>query len=434
MVKRNSIFDLSGISIIACDCLQAVICIFIDLFFVSKILKSGVMGETGIFNISNQIMTIGLFYIVEYSVLTFSYFFSGFLLRKINKSFFVSIGSILLGVTVLLVYLLQNSLMTFAPLIAAVYGLAWAFYSAGYHNLTAETISSKHQVKFFAVKKIMYQLVFVAFPISLGLVADIDFSLVTYIMFGISALLIIFSFLIRPKKSIQMEFNLPKFTKYLYQNRKQLKPLWCMYIQNFFRGASYDCFTTLVTILVFTSFQSNSSLGMFQSIFNACSLLTIFFYLKYYRKKRAVGFIGTIISLVACTVIAILSSTNQITILLFYGIYATLNVVLMSVSDSRRSGVVRVLSLHSHILESSAIGEFFLGAGRLIGSLLIVLAGVFDAIRGGGTLFLKIDLALTCVFYICYGLSIIFMEKTLIKQDEEFRQAHLTESIEKVED
>ena len=431
MIKktRNSVFDLSGISIIACDCLQAVVCIFIDLFFISKILKSG-SGD----GISSQIVSIGLFYAIEYLVLSGSYAFTGYALKKINKSIFVSIGSILLAVVVILVYFLQNNLMTFVPLIAVVYGMGFGLFSAGYNGLATETISSKHQVKFFAVKKIMFQAVYVIFPILLGLFADIDFSIVTYIMFGVTFLLIVFSFLIRPKKKFQQSFDIPKFTKYMWQNRKQNKALWLVYLQNFFRGASYDCFTTLITILVISTFNTNTSLGMFQSIFTACSLLTMFLYLKFYRKKRSVIFIAPIISLVACTVVAILSATNSVTIVLFYGVYATLNVILMSVSDSRRAGVVRFLSLHSHILESNALSEFSLGLGRILGSLLLIFAGLFDGLMGGGTIFLKVALGIVVLLYIMYGLSLIWLEKTLIKQDEEFRKAHLEENIVKIED
>ena len=107
----------------------------------------------------------------------------------------------------------------------------------------------------------------------------------------------------------------------------------------------------------------------------------------------------------------------------------------MSISDSRRSGVVRVLSLHSHILESNAFSEFFLGAGRVFSSVLLLLSGVFDSlISENSTLFLKIALGIVCFMYIMYGISIIWLEKALIKQDEEFKQLHSSEQIEKTED
>ena len=166
------------------------------------------------------------------------------------------------------------------------------------------------------------------------------------IMLVICALLIVFSFLIKPKQKYQLSFNLRQLNKILVENKEQTKPLRLVYLSNFFRGASYDCFTTLITILVMRSFGSNTSLGMFQSIFTAVSLITMCFYLRFYRKKRAKAFIIPTIVLVACTIIAIFSVTNKTTIIIFYAVYSVLNVILMAISDSRRSGVVRVLSLN----------------------------------------------------------------------------------------
>ena len=120
--SKNGVFNLSGISIIACDCLQAVICIFIDLFFVSKILNTADLSAERV-NMSHQIITIGAFYAIDYLCIIFSYLINGHILRKINKSIFVSIGAILLAAVVLLVYFLQDNLMTFVPLIATIYGM-----------------------------------------------------------------------------------------------------------------------------------------------------------------------------------------------------------------------------------------------------------------------------------------------------------------------
>lgn len=426
---RRKIFNLSAISIIACECLQAVITIFVDSFLIAQILNNPAN------TVAENIINIGIFYVIYYSVVCLSYSVSGIVLKRINKSIFVSIGAILLTLVIVLVYFIGENISTYVPLLAVLYGIAYSFFSSGFTNLTAETISSKHQVRFFAVKRILFQITYIIFPITLGVIIDkVNFTFMAMIMLVICAALIVFSFLIRPKKIYRQAFNLKKFVKRLKDNKEELKPLLKMYVTNFFRGASYDCFTTLITILVMKSFGSNTSLGMFQSIFTACSLVTMFFYLRYYRKKRAEKFIIPTIVLVAIAVIAILCATNKVTIIIFYAVYAILNVILMSISDSRRSGVVRQLSLHYHILESNAIAEFFMGAGRVLSSVVLLLSGVLDNVVGGGTLFLKIALGFVCVMYIFYGLSIIWLEKSLIKQDERFRAAHASEKITKNED
>lgn len=423
--NKRKIFDLSAISIIACDCLQAVICIFVDLFLVSKILKSPDATMT------QNIVRIGLFYVIYNAVMALSYVFCGNILKKINKSIFISSGAVVLTCVVLLIYLLDNKVSEFVPLVALLYGIGFGLYCNGYYNLTSESISSKVQVKFFAVKRILFQATYIIFPITLGLVIDnVNFSFMALIMLVVCVALVIFSFLIRPKKHFDMSFNLVKFHKRLNSDKEKYKPLRLMYWSSFFRGASFDCFTTLITILVITFVGSNTSLGMFQSVFTACSLLTMSFYLIYYRKKRAAHFFVPTIALVSLAVVGILCATNSTTIIVFYAVYTILNVVLMSVSDSRRSSVARTLSLHADILESTAFVGFYLGAGRILSFVVLLVAGVLDGVVGtGDLLFVKIALGYVAFMYVMYGLSLLRVERALVKQDEEFLKEHQGEEI-----
>lgn len=436
---KSKIFNLSAISIIACDCLQAIICIFMDSFFISQLLTKS-DGST-----SMNIIFIGLFYVVYYIVLVAQYWIWGNLMKKINKSVFVTIGAVFLTLVIFLVYFLNTIPYFTVPLIAICYGIGFGFFSSGYSNLTAETISSKHQVRFFAVKRIMFQATYIIAPISIGyIISAMQFKGMALVMLIVCVALIVFSFLIRPKTSYKQTFKPVKFISYLKEHKSEVKPILWVMVSDFFRGASYDSFTTLITILVMFAFNSTTKLGTFQSIFTACSLVTMFFYLKFYRKKRAKGFILPTITLVSASIIAILGTiiagqifgtAGQVVIIVFYAVYAILNVILMSVSDSRRAGVVRMLSLHSHILEYSAIRETSLAVGRVVSSFAILFAGLFDMLVGNNSIiFLSIGIAFVCVMYVFYGLSLMKLEKVLVKQDEEFRQVHIAEQIEKTED
>ena len=220
-------------------------------------------------------------------------------------------------------------------------------------------------------------------------------------------------------------------------NKQSTEPLKFAYLSNFFRGASSDCFTTILTILVWVAFQSNASLGTLQSIFTLCSLVTMFLYLRYYRKKRAKTFIIPTIILVCLAAVGIVASvgTSMVAIVIFYAVYTIFNTVLISISDSRRASVARTLSLHSHILENTAFMEFSLAAGRVLSSILLMLSGIFDGLIGGGsTIFLLITLGVVCVFYIFFGIALYWVEKSLILQDEQFHKVHINEVYENIED
>ena len=103
-MKKRKIFDLSAISIIACDCLQGIILIFVDLFLVANILKNNSFGQ----DISYNIIQIGLFYTIYYATLGLSYLWTGYFLKNHNKSIFVSIGSIGLTGVILFIYFLMD--------------------------------------------------------------------------------------------------------------------------------------------------------------------------------------------------------------------------------------------------------------------------------------------------------------------------------------
>ncbi len=432
MKRKSKIFDLSAISIVACDSIQCALLIFIDLFLISNVLKDVN------YDISYKIIQIGLFYIIYYGVLGTSYLFTGYYLKNHNKSVFVSIGAFGFTAVVVLIYFLRDNLVTFLPIIALLYGLSFSFYSPGYHNLTSETISSKHQVRFFAIKRIVVQLVYVLFPVVFGLIDEhINFSVVIIIMAVLCVALVVFSFLIKPKKVFKLSFNLRKYGRYLKDHKQSAEPLKFVYLSNFFRGASVDCFTTLLTILVWIGAQSTSTLGTLQSVFTLVSIITLFLYLRYYRKKRSKTFLFPCFILVAISAISIIltEGTNMVAITIFYAVYTILNVIYISLSDSRKASVVRILSLHSHILESTAFMELSLAGGRVFSSLLLVLAGLFDGLIGTNlNIFLLVTVGVVGVLYIFFGLSLYWIERSLIRQDDQFHKMHVNELYEKVED
>ena len=125
----------------------------------------------------------------------------------------------------------------------------------------------------------------------------------------------------------------------------------------------------------------------------------------------------------------------MVAITIFYAVYTILNVVYISISDSRKASVVRILSLHSHILESTAIMELTLAGGRVFSSLLLLLSGLFDGLIGNNSnIFLLVTLGIIAVLYIFLGLSLYWIEKSLIRQDMQFHKIHTNELYEKVED
>lgn len=424
----RKIFDVSAISLIVCECVQTIIKIFVDLFLVSKIYACDI-------SVSLKITYIALFYIIQFTLTGLPFLFNGYILRIINKSLFVSIGAVFLTSSVLLVYLFgvagDNILLSYTPIIAVVYGVGYNFFSSGYGALQGETISSKHQVKFAAVKKIGGQVVSVLFPVTFGLIVDnLSFSYLSLIMIALCIVLVVFSFFIKPKVKYNLEFDFKKFGKYVKERKSEVEPLKFVYLSDFFRGASYDSLVVLSTIFVIRAFDSNTSLGLLSSIFTLCSIVVLFVYLKFYRKHRAVHFILPACVLVAFSTISVCFSFNRIVVAIFYAAFAILNVILLSISDARRRGsLARLLSMHNHILEVNALCEISLLIGRVLSMLIILFYGIFNM-----EWILYFAIVFVSLMYVCFGISLILLEKSLIRQDEKYKEAHSNENYEKSEE
>ncbi len=405
--KEKKLFDLNSFSLIACETIQVIIKIFIDLFFVSKIYASSA-------SVSTKILYIALFYIIQFILTGIPFLFSGHLLVRINKSIYVSIGAILLTATVLLVYIFglggEGDILSYTPLIGVIYGLGYTFFSAGHGALQGEVVNSEKLIKFSALKKIIGQVVTVLFPVSFGLIVDnLSFSYLSIIIIALCVIMIVFSFLIKPKQQFDTDFSFKKYREFVKEHKEVKKPLMLAYICDFFRGASYDSIVVLMVLFTIRAYGSNTSLGLLTSVFTLCSIVLLLLYLKYYRKRRATFFVVPVIVLVSVSTIILCITTTQVTVAIFYAAFTILNVVLISISDARRrGGIARALSMYGQILEVNAVCEVSLMLGRIMTLSIILLCGILNS-----EILLYVALGFACLMYVCFGISIIFLEKTL---------------------
>lgn len=408
--KCDKTFDLNATSLIVCETVQVIIKIFIDLFFVSKIYACSA-------DVYQKILYIALFYIIQFTLTGIPFLVSGHILVRIKKSIYISIGAVLLTVTVLLVYIFGNigegMLLSYVPLIGAIYGIGYTFYSAGHGALQGECVVAKHQIRFSAVKKIVGQVASVLFPVTFGLIVDnLNFSYLSLIMIALCVIMVVFSFLITPKQKFDTDFSFKNYRKYLQEHKEIRKPLLLTYISDFFRGASYDTIVVLMVLFTIRAYGSNTSLGLLTSVFTLCSIVLLLFYLKFYRKRRATYFVAPVVMLVCICAIILCVSTTQTTVAIFYAVFTTFNVVLISISDARRrGGIARALEMDGQLLEVNAICENVLLLGRILTMFVLVLCGLLKS-----DIMLYVSLGVACFMYIGFGISIILLEKSLRKE------------------
>ncbi len=182
-----------------------------------------------------------------------------------------------------------------------------------------------------------------------------------------------------------------------------------MYIVEFFTGMNISggALKILTTILIFQSFKTNLNLGIITSITTIISMIIIKIYGKIYKKKNDKNIIIISSILPIISVLILLLWRNNITIIIYNICYIVFTTLLVMTKE------IRLFNLSdSKIVDGNNQSEFFairegiLNFGRIVGYILLLIAGI-----SGSEILLNIIMILLTLSIAIMGLSMIKIEK-----------------------
>lgn len=408
---KAGIFTLSTSSIIVVEALISIIMIFLDTFLVSKILKMTPGDYTG----------VALFNFLYYAMIALVSLVGAPILMKMNKGVFMSIGAFLLSGVFIFVYFLGDNLTNWIWLLGLLAGLTYGIFYAGFNALLADAVSSKNQTIYFSVKNIIIFLTKTIFPLVLGSIITKSFPAMCIILAVVCILIFIFSFFIKEKNSGVKTFDLLKYWKIVRNGGEDTKPLKTLYLSGIFRGMSFDLIATVLTILVFMQSEGNDfTIGLVQSIFTAAQLIAMFIFMKTYHKRFARWFVFGSLSLIIAAAIPVFIKPCLVTVLVFYGVYYFFRLFITTITDMRKTSLIRILSMHNHSLEHNATYAMLAGFTRACSYLLLCLCLVIPDAQ----VMISVVLGFNLVSYIGYSICLVALEDQLIVQDMKWKAAH----------
>lgn len=409
---KAGIFTLSTSSIIVIECLISIILIFLDTFLVSKLMQ---------IDPANGYTNVAIFNFVYYMMIALAMLVGNAILVKVNKGAFMSIGAFLLAGMFIVIYFLGDNIANWIWLLAVGVGLTYGIFYAGFAALMVEAVSSKNQTIYFSVKNILIFLTKTIFPLILGSIIMKSFPAMCVILAVVCILIFVFSFFVKYNKSKRRSYNLMRFWKIVNDGGEETKPLKTLYLSGFFRGMCFDLIATVLTILIFLQSEGNDfTIGLVQTIFTGAQLVSMFIFMKTYHKNLSQWFIFVSLGFIIAGAIPVFIKPCLITVLIFYGIYYFFRLFITTITDMRKTSVIRILSMHDHCLEHNTTYQIIYGPTRAISYLLLCLCLVIP----NQELMLDIVLGLNLVGYIGYSISLFFLEKQLIAQDIKWKREH----------
>lgn len=408
---KAGIFTLSTSSIIVIECLISIIMIFLDTFLVSKLLQLTPGDYTG----------VALFNFLYYMMIALTMIIGNAILVKMNKGVFMSIGAFLLAMMFIVVYFLGDNIINWIWLLGIGVGLTYGIFYAGFSALLVEAVSSKNQTIYFSIKNILIFLTKTIFPLVLGTIITKSFPAMCIILAVVSILIFVFSFFVKCNKGKKRTYNLLKFWRIVREGGEETKPLKTLYLSGFFRGMCFDLIATVLTILVFLQSEGNDfTIGLVQTIFTGAQLISMFIFMKAYHKNLAQWFIFVSLGFITAGAITVIIKPCLVTVLIFYGIYYFFRLFITTITDMRKSSVIRTLSMHEHCLEHNTTYQMAYGPVRALSYLLLCLCLVIPDQQ----IMVDICLAYNLVGYIGYSICLFKLERQLIAQDIKWKKEH----------
>lgn len=324
---------------------------------------------------TDSISIVSLYNIFSYIVIVVISFIIGMIIKNRYEIQIFSLGMISKFIQLLILILLGENVIKYIWLVAIISGfstITWSFPL----NLFSSTIVANDEKKEFVVYKTMFaNIVKVVTPIIFGsLISVKSFEKTAIIVLVLSFIQILISFGLKYKKSTDVQkFNLLQEYKKLKTN-KNVKEL---FKAEFFQGMTYEgALDTAVTLLIIIAFAQDFSLGVVTSIISILSIFSAYICKKIINPQKIKFTILTACIVPFISTIILLLLTNNYTIVGYNIIYAFFIQMISIIKDVQTITLMNSKAINgSNRVEAYVLLEIFLGAGRVISYILLLLVG-----------------------------------------------------------
>ena len=241
-------------------------------------------------------------------------------------------------------------------------------------------------------------------PLVLGSIIDSG-SFVKTAVYAVIICLLLFAstFLLVSRKEEGDKLNFKGLKKDIKSNNQGKTFLEC-YLMAFFNGLRQST-TTIITIMIVLTFNSNVSLGSLSSIMSIIAIFITFLFMKKYDSSKSKIVFGCM-CLILLGVGGIFLDISKPMIVLFNVLYTILMIVPDNLNSQKRMGIIRVTRKLKYALEHNILAEVFLNVGRVISYIILLVASFSNSLH-----IYKILLAINLVCICAYCLIVYKVER-----------------------
>lgn len=372
--SQNTKLEKSAKYLIASDLIYSLTALFIETFLVAYFLK--VTNES--------IVQISIYYILIYFVLGIGNILIGrkIKVKKESRTKIMSIGIVLRALFILGIVLLKERIAENFVIIAFIYGMSEVFYWVAHEVVYIDVTTNENRKHYMSIKKILSKILNIIAPIVLGSSIELySFTKIAIYVFILSVIQIIISLQINTKSrnTIEIEkYSIKKFLKAL--NEKQKSKIEKYTKSAVAYGVIESSIQTLVVIITIMTFKTSFNLGILTSIFSIFSMITLYLYRKFYNKNNSKYVLFILSILIVIGVIGLIIDINKITLIIYNAIYTIAICILGVIYDTKKGDLVKECNIEQWKVEFVSYVGLFIATGRILGYVLMLIAGTINNI------------------------------------------------------
>lgn len=357
--------------------LRTILELFIDTFLTSYILSFSPDSVLG-----SGLINVGLFYATWFAVYILSYFILSYFVDRSNRVSFLKIGILVNALLLSALVLWGETISKWIILAGSLCGISHGFYYSSYMVLRNE-LNSNSSLKPYNISVVIFtNIVKIIVPTVLGALIDVSsYRAMAIYVIAIAIAQFILSFFIKAKKPENSKFELRKYFSYLKENKDVSSKIKYTYINSFLSGFK-ETYKVIIVILLIYTFKTNLSLGIFTSAF---SIITILLLLAYKQidnhpkvNKFAIYMLIGILPFLSCLCFVLFM--NKWT-LIIYNFFLTVAIYFSDYFGSiERDAIIKFTGHDEFVSEHQFVGEFLMGATRVISYILLIVVGIFENI------------------------------------------------------
>lgn len=387
--------------------LNNIVSIFVSTFLISYIYQIS----------NNYVLNIGLFYAFNYISMGILYFVVSTIIDKTNRVGFYRLAIVIRTLFILAVVFVGKTLAEYVIVAGILHGASEACYWTSFNIMQNELVRKSLIKKYSTLKMIVEKVVNIIVPLVFGSLIDAEsFKSSAIIVLIVAVIQIISSSFICSHRPDNSSFDFKDFI----QKTKDLGEKKTLVLDCVINGGIYGFYTTIspmITIMIMYSFNSTFSLGVLTSVFSICAMAFLIILNRGTKTGKRKWYFLAAATLPLISSILLVLHVSKVMVAIFNVVYLVLSMVHIYTYDISRNVVLKKLGMYECIAEFQCAIECFMAFCRVIGFVVMIVAGVVGAQYGteGILIAAKIMTVLSTASLLIINLRLMKYEKKLVQ-------------------